>query len=97
MQRWKLSLMHQRQDMRTYKMAKLIVVLLLLVCYTSVQARVTCIKTLNGRVCKNQNTGEVTVKRHYKESGITTFIPIIRGHSSGQRSAIQTIRPLHSQ
>jgi len=78
-------------------MAKLIVLLLLLVCYTSVQARVTCVKTYKGRMCTNTNTGEITVKRHYKESGITTFIPIIRGHSSRQRSAIQTIRPLHSQ
>ena len=92
MQRWKLSLMHQRQDMRTYKMAKLIVVLLLLVCYTSVQARVTCIKTLNGRVCKKQNTGEVTVKRHYKESGITTFTTTNKGRK--QRGSGQRVMPI---
>ena len=78
-------------------MAKLFVVLLLLMCYTSVQARVTCVKTYKGRLCTNTNSGEISVKRHYKESGITTFTPLVRSHRGRTRSSIQTVRPHHSR
>ena len=84
--------MHQPLDMEIYKMAKLFVVLLLLMCYTSVQARVTCIKTLNGRVCTDQKTGETTVKRHYKESGITTYTTQNKGRK--QRGGGQRVMPI---
>ena len=87
--------MHPPQDMEIYKMIKLIVVLLLLMCYTSVQARVTCIKTLNGRLCTDHKTGEVTVKRHYKGSGITTFTTRNKGHK--QRSNGQRVMPIWTQ
>lgn len=87
--------MHPPQDMEIYKMAKLIVVLLLLVCYTNVQARVTCTKTYKGMLCENTQTGSWTVMRHYKESGRTTITPIIKGRGDRQRRSIQSIVPYH--